>query len=171
MRSSMSFSSAGLRVSSGTLWALAVAAIASRGRVGGAGRPGPALRRRAAPLAGDRRVDGQRLERGLDHAESQRSAGPLVVAGDQDAEVQFGQARGADGALERAGVVDADQHRRVEQRTHLREGVAELAGEAPEVLRERASSSRASTGRGKDTGIADVRSAFDPSGCGVYDAL
>src|SRR5207253_919147 len=56
-----------------------------------------------SPFAGDRRVDRQRLECGLDHAEPECSARALVlVAGDQDTEVQLGEAGGADRTLELA---------------------------------------------------------------------
>ena len=56
----------------------------------------------SSPFARDRGIDRQRLEGRLDHAEAQGAAGALVgVGGDEDAEVQLGQAGGADRALER----------------------------------------------------------------------
>ena len=59
----------------------------------------------SSPFARDRGVDRQRLEGGLDDAKAQAAASALVVVdGDQDAEVQLGQAGGADGALEGAGI-------------------------------------------------------------------
>jgi hypothetical protein len=91
----------------------------------------------APPFAGDRGVDRQWLERRLDHAQPQASAGTLVgVLRDLHAEVELGQGRGADRALALAGLVGADQHRRVEQRAHLRERVGDLAGEPLEILGE-----------------------------------
>ena len=135
----MSLKSLALRVSSGTSWTLAVAAMARssarrRGcppRVRTAAARRPHSRATAASIGSGSKVDS------ID-AEAQRAAGALVVvAGDQDAEVQLGEAGGADRALELAGVVGADQHRRVEQRAHLRERVGELGREALEVLGER----------------------------------
>jgi hypothetical protein len=90
----------------------------------------------SAPFPCDGGVDRERLERGLDDAEPQRTAGAfVVVGGDQDAEVKLGEAGGADGALELAGVVGADQHRGVEQRSHSGERVGQLAGKAPPARR------------------------------------
>jgi len=92
----------------------------------------------ASPLAGDRGVEGQRLEGGLDDAQSHCAASALVlVACDQDAEVKLGETRGTDGPLESSGVFGADQHRGVEHCAHLRERVGEVAGEVLEPAVER----------------------------------
>jgi hypothetical protein len=54
----------------------------------------------SSPFARDGGVDRQWLEGGLDDSEAQAAASAFVfVGGDQDAEVQLGQAGGADGAL------------------------------------------------------------------------
>ncbi len=109
----------------------------------------------ASPFAGDGGVDRQRLEGGFDHGEAQGAAGAfVVVAGHEHAEVQLGQAGGADRALELAGVLGADQDRGVEQRAHLSERVGELAGEALEVPVER-------LGRGRLPDLGELGAA-DP---------
>jgi polyphosphate kinase 2 (PPK2 family) len=64
-------------------------------------------------------------------------------------------------------VVDGD----VVDLVHLRAEIGELQARflAGERRARCASSCRAFDGSGKDTGIADVMGALDPSGCGVYD--
>src|ERR1044072_400811 len=72
--------------------------------------------RKAAPFAGDRRIDRQRIEGRLDDPEALRAACSLVcLARGEDAEMQLRERRDADRALELAWICGTDQHGRVEE--------------------------------------------------------
>ena len=95
--------------------------------------------REPRPFARDGGVDRERVERGLDDAEPLRPSSSLVVrAGDEDAKVEFGEGRGADGAFQLAGAFCRDQDRGVEKDAHLlRESIGELAGKPRQIVVER----------------------------------
>lgn len=75
--------------------------------------------RQSSPLARDGGIERERMERCLNDAQALRSPGALVrVLCDEDAEMQLGQRRRADRALEIVRPVLGDQHGRVEQDLH-----------------------------------------------------
>jgi len=77
----------------------------------------------------DRRGHRQRVEGGLDDAESLRAASALIrISNHPDAEVELGKRRGADRVLEIARRRGADQHRGVEQRAHHANGSVSPGG-------------------------------------------
>jgi hypothetical protein len=92
-----------------------------------------------SPFARDRSVDGQRIERGLDHTEPLQPPGPLVLrAGDEDAEVQFGERCGADRAFELTWAFCADEDGGIEENSHLfGEEIRDLGGKLGEIVVER----------------------------------
>lgn len=92
-------------------------------------------RREPTPFARDAGVNGERIEGRLDDPEPQRSPCSLVVRrSDQHAEVQLRKRRSADRALQFTRALGADQNRRIEEDTHLREGIDESAGETGQVV-------------------------------------
>lgn len=92
-----------------------------------------------SPFACDRRVNGQGIERRLDDAEPLGPAGSLVLrAGDEDAEMQFGERCGADRPFELTRAFSADEHGGIEEGSHLSgEEISDLARKLGEVVVER----------------------------------
>jgi hypothetical protein len=116
--------------------------------VGGSGdpeieRPPPGLTPTAddgcckpSPLARDRRIDGEGIERRFDHTEPLRSPGALVLrAGDEHAEVQFGERCRADRTFELTRAFCADEDGGVEEGSHLfGEEIRDLGRKRREII-------------------------------------
>ncbi len=92
-------------------------------------------RREPTPFPRNGSVNRERIEGRLDDPEPLRPARPLIIGRrDQHAEVQLRKRRSADRALEFTGAFGADQNRRIEEDTHLGEGIDESAGETGQVV-------------------------------------
>ncbi len=76
--------------------------------------------RESAPFARDRVVDGEGIECCLDHPETLRATCALiVVSGDEDAEVEFGERGGADCPFDVARTFCADENGGIEEGAQL----------------------------------------------------
>lgn len=93
----------------------------------------------SSPLACDRRVDGERVERGLDDAEPLRPSSSLVLrAGNENAEVQLGEGGCADRSFELTGALCTDENGGIEEHSQLLgEGVCDLGRKPREIVVER----------------------------------
>lgn len=93
----------------------------------------------SSPLARNRGVDGKGIEGCLHDSQPLCTTGSLVLLrGDENAEVQLSERRGADRSLEVGGPFRADQDGRVQEGAHLLdEDVDDLTGKARQVGIER----------------------------------